>query len=42
LNIIGRKIQFRYTCDTLAAKAQLENLQIRVEIKTEMANNLTI
>lgn len=41
LNIIGKKIQFRYTCDTLAAKAQLESLQIKVEIKTEMANNLT-
>ena len=42
LNIVWKKIQFRYTCDTLWAKAQLENLQIRLEMKPWLANNLTV
>ncbi len=42
LNIIWKKIQFRYTCSTLAAKSQLESLQMRLEIKPELSNNLTI
>ncbi len=42
LNTIWKKIQFRYTCDTLAWKVQLENLQMRLEIKPELANNLTL
>jgi len=42
LNIKWKKIQFRYTCDTLWAKAQLEDLQMRVEILPELTNNLTL
>jgi len=41
LNIKWKKIRFRYTCDTLAGKAQLEDLQMRVEILPELTNNLT-
>ena len=42
LNIRWKKIRFRWICDTLAAKAQLEDLQIRLEQLPELTNNLTI
>ncbi len=42
LNIVWKKILFRYTCSTLAAKAQMESLQMKIEIKPELSNNLTV
>jgi hypothetical protein len=41
LNKIGRKIQRRYTCWSMAGKVRLKDLTAKVEIKPALATNLT-
>jgi len=41
LNRIGRKIQRRYLCNSLAGKVRLKDLNAKVEIKPAIATNLT-
>jgi hypothetical protein len=41
LNVKGKKIQLRFTNDTLAGKARLKNVSIRAEVLPWLANNLT-
>lgn len=42
LNYKGRKIQFRFSCSTLAAKVRLKNLMIKLEVLPPEASELTI
>lgn len=42
LNYKGRKIQFRYSCSTLAAKVRLKNMMIKLEVLPPEASELTI
>lgn len=41
LNVKWTTIQYRYTCNTLAAKARLKNLSNKVEVLNELTTNLT-
>ena len=42
LNVKWKKIRFRYTCSTFAAKVQLEDLKMKVEVLDPLTNSLTV